>query len=123
MAQAVKNYRELLVWQRSMDLAEKVYRVTRDFPDQERFGLTSQLQRAVVSIASNIAEGQARNSTRDFLRCLGIAKGSAQEVQTQLELSCRFAYLDQQRHKELDAAIEEVCRLLNGLIRSLTTDH
>src|SRR4029078_4173770 len=106
-----------------MQLAVDVYRVTRDFPDGERFGLTTQLQRAVVSVASNIAEGQGRNTTPDFVRCLGIAKGSLQEVQTQLELSCRLAYLDTRRHMQLDACTEEVFRLLNGLIRSLSTVH
>jgi four helix bundle protein len=123
VVQTVQNYRDLLVWQKAMQLAVDVYRVTRDFPDGERFGLTTQLQRAVVSVASNIAEGQGRKTTPDFLRCLGIAKGSLQEVQTQLELCCRLAYLDTQRHKQLDAATEEVFRLLNGLVRSLSTVH
>ncbi len=123
MPQTVRSFRDLVVWQKAMDLAVAVYRITRDFPSEKLYGLTSQIRRAAVSIASNIAEGQARNTTIDFVRYLGVAKGSLQEVQTPLELSCRLCYVDETQHQELQSSMDEVSKLLNGLVRSLTTDH
>lgn len=78
----VKHYRELIVWQKAMNLAEEVYRVSRSFPREEIYGLTSQLRRAAVSIPSNVAEGQGRRTTADFLRHLSIAYGSLLELET-----------------------------------------
>src|SRR5579862_7466163 len=92
---SVRNYRDLIVWQKAMDLATLVYQSTESFPQKEVFGLTNQLRRAAVSIPSNIAEGQGRNSNLDFRRFLGISRGSLQEVETQLELARRLGYLDE----------------------------
>jgi four helix bundle protein len=88
------SYRDLRVWQKSMDLAEHVYRLTENFPRAEIYGLTSQLRRAAVSIPSNIAEGQGRTSKGEFRLFLGNARGSLLEVETQLMLANRMAYLN-----------------------------
>src|SRR6185369_4825205 len=89
-----QNYRDLIAWQKAMDLVELVYAATTGFPTDERFGLTSQVRRAVVSIPSNIAEGQARRSQSEFLHFLSIAHGSLREVETQLLIATRLRYLD-----------------------------
>ena len=83
----VSSYRDLVVWQKAMTLVSSVYQLTRSFPDFERFGLTSQIQRAAVSIPSNIAEGQGRLATKEFRQFLGIARGSLKELETQLLIS------------------------------------
>ena len=116
---AVKNYRELIVWQKAMDLVERVYRLARRFPKDELYGLTSQLPRAAVSIPSNIAEGQGRRTTTEFPRFLSIANGSLKEVETQLLLAERLAYVDQQQTSEAMALTTDVTRLINALINSL----
>src|SRR5262245_33204110 len=113
------DYRQLLVWQKSMDLAEKVYVQTASYPKEERYGLTSQMRRAAASIPSNIAEGQGRRSSDDeFIRFLQISLGSLCELETQLELSLRLKLISNDRVIELRPALDEVGRLLNGLIRS-----
>ena len=89
----VQNYRDLRVWQAGMDLVEQIYRLTQSFPPDERFGLTSQLRRASVSIPSNIAEGHAREHTAEYLHHISIAQGSLAEVQTQIEIAHRLGYL------------------------------
>jgi four helix bundle protein len=113
------DYRDLVAWQKSMDLTERVYRCTADLPLEERYGLTSQMRRAATSIPSNIAEGQGRRSTDDeFIRFLRIALGSLCELETQLELSVRLKMLSPEQLSALRPVSEEVGRLLNGLIRS-----
>ena len=116
----VKTYQELIVWQRSMDLIEAVYQISRDFPREEIYGLTSQIRRAAVSIASNIAEGQGRRTTLDFLRHLSIAYGSLLETETQLLIAQRLKYVAQRRVTETMKQTAEVGRLLNGLMASLS---
>ena len=90
---SVQSYRELIVWQKAIDLVVAIYRITQSFPREEAFGLTSQLRRAAVSIPSNIAEGQGRRSAKEFQRFLDIARGSLQEVETQLLIANRLHYL------------------------------
>ncbi|MFH1926608.1 MAG: four helix bundle protein [Chloroflexota bacterium] len=116
---AVKNYRELVAWQKAMDLAVSVYKATKSFPNTEIYGLTSQLRRAAVSISSNIAEGQGRHTTKEFLRFLGIAYGSLQETETQIILATRLGYVQETQEAELLEQCAEVGRLLNGLINAL----
>ena len=116
---AVRNYRELIAWQKAMDLVEMVYRATEAFPKREIYGLTSQLRRAVVSIPSNIAEGQGRSTTRDFLNFLSIANGSLKEVETQILIGERLGYLDEFKSSELIAHTTEVSRVTSGLINAL----
>lgn len=116
-----KDFRELIVWQKAMEMVTEIYRATQTFPSDERFGLTSQLRRAAVSVPSNIAEGQGRLTKGEFRQFLGNAKGSLAEVETQLMISRNLGYLsDPQPLLEQTA---EVARLLNGLLRSLTTDN
>ena len=114
-----KDYKGLLVWQKTMDLVEEIYRATQTFPSNEIYGLTSQLRRAAVSIPSNIAEGQGRHSPGDFHRFLAIAHGSLCEVETQLVLSQRLGYLQPERAEELLGRAEEAGKLLGGLTRSV----
>jgi len=115
----VKDYRELIAWQKAMDLVELVYRVTDGFPRKEVYGLTSQMRRAVVSIPCNIAEGQARSTTRDFLNFLCIATGSLKEVETQVLISQRLGYLDEPQTSRLLDLTTEVGRVVSGLTNSL----
>ena len=116
---AVLDYRELEVWQKAMDLVKMVYRHTAGFPREEMFGLTNQLRRASVSIPSNVAEGQGRRTTKEFLYHLSVARGSILEVQTQVEIARRLLYLTEDQGKELDQQIIMVIRLLNGLMNAL----
>ena len=113
----VKSYRELMVWKKAMDFAEHVYRVQRDFPASERYGLCDQLRRAVVSIPSNIAEGRGRGSAKDFSHFLTLARGSLNEVSTQLELAARLGYLDS--GSGLYEESLEIRKMLNAMIERL----
>jgi four helix bundle protein len=117
----VKNFQELIVWQKAMDLVEAVYKSSREFPREEVYGLTSQVRRAAVSIPSNIAEGQGRRTTLDFLRHLSIAYGSLCEVETQILIAMRLKYVAETRVNDLMNLAGEVGRLLNGLMNSLAT--
>jgi four helix bundle protein len=115
----VKDYRELIVWQKAMDLVEATHHTTREFPKEEVYGLTSQMRRAAVSIPSNIAEGQARNTTREFLHFLAIAYGSLKEIETQVLIAERLAYIDARQSLALVQSTTEVARLISGLANSL----
>ena len=116
----MRHYRDLIAWQKAMDLVVRVYEATKEFPPEERFGLTTQLRRAAVSVPLNIAEGQGR-ATRDFLRCLSIAYGSLQEVETQLIIARRLEYLEESLQAGLFDLTNEVARLINGLMISLSS--
>ncbi len=113
------SFERLDTWQKSIDFADLVYRITRAFPDDERFGLTSQMRRAAVSVSSNIAEGSARFSKADFARFLEIATGSLFEVVSQSFVSRRQGFLSEADFKILYAAAEEQGRMLSGLRRSV----
>jgi four helix bundle protein len=116
---ALKSYRELIVWQRSIDWVEKIYRVSKNWPQEERFGLTGQVRRAAVSVPSNIAEGAGRTGTGEFLQFLSVASGSLAEVETQLILSRRLELLAEAEFEPLMAEAEEIGKMLSGLKRSL----
>ncbi len=116
-----KHYRELIAWQKAMDLVTHVYDTTKRFPDDEKFGLVSQMRRCAVSVPSNIAEGQARNTTGEFKQFLGIARGSIAELTTQILISERLGYLSEP--KSTVEMAEEVGRILSGLINSLRTNN
>ena len=116
---AIQSYKELVVWQRAMELVTAVYEITCSFPDFERFGLTAQMRRAAVSIPSNIAEGQGRGSTGEFKHFLGNARGSLYEVETQLLIARNLNYISKEMSEPLLGKIQEVGRLMLGLIRSL----
>ena len=115
----LKSYRDLEVWQKAMDLVVGCYRMTEQFPKTELYGLTSQLQRAAVSIPANIAEGQGRSHTREFLNHLSVAYGSLMEVETHLEIEARLEYLDQAALNRLLDQTGETGRMLNGLMQAL----
>jgi len=114
-----QNYRDLIAWQKAMDLVEHVYGATAAFPPDERFGLTSQVRRAVVSVPSNIAEGQGRRSRSEFIHFLSVAHGSLRETETQLLIAMRLGYLDNAAGESVLAVSDEVGRLISGLARSL----
>ena len=113
------NFKELKVWKDSMDLANKVYAITRLFPDEEKFVLTSQIMRSVISIPSNIAEGAGRNSKKEFFHFLNFALGSAFELETQIILANNFDYIKSERFEGLVSKISKVQKMLYGLQKSL----
>lgn len=119
MTTAVRNYRELVVWQKGMDLVEHVYSASRLWPKEEIYGLTGQIRRAAVSVPSNIAEGQGRASTKEFLHHLSIAHGSLRELETQTLLAQRLGYLSDEASDHIPDYSAEVGRLLNGLMNAL----
>jgi len=114
-----QNYRDLIAWQKAMDLVEYVYGATAAFPPDERFGLTSQVRRAVVSVPSNIAEGQGRRSRSEFIHFLSVAHGSLRETETQLLIAIRLGYLAGGAVEAVLAVSDEDGRLISGLARSL----
>jgi four helix bundle protein len=118
-AMSVRHYRELVVWQKAIALVEALYRATEIFPKTEIYALTSQIRRAAVSIPSNIAEGQGRNSTRDFLHFLSVAQGSLMELETQIMIAERLGYFDKGHEEALLNSTAEVSRMLSGLRNSL----
>jgi len=115
----VRDHTKLRAYELADALAMAVYQQTQHFPRQERFGLTAQMRRAAVSIASNIVEGCARQSQGDYVRFLDMAYGSARELTYQISLAHRLGYLKDDSFRALDAASVETCKVLNGLIRSL----
>lgn len=116
---AVAHYRQLLVWQKAMDFAVACYQATDRFPKTQTYRLCDQLQRAAVSVPSNIAEGQGRAYTKEFLHHLSCARGSLYEAETQIILADRLGYLESGEVKSLLDTAAEVGRMLNGLISSL----
>jgi four helix bundle protein len=117
------HFRDLVVWQKSMVLAGEVHRVTASFPKAEMFGLTSQLRRAVVSVASNIAEGSGRTTPGEMRIFFGHSRGSVYEVETQLCIAESLAYLDSPRLQKLLEQCWEIVRMLNALINRLKGDN
>jgi four helix bundle protein len=109
-------YTSLQVWQRAMDLVVGVYHSTQSFPRQEVYGLTAQMRRAAVSIPSNIAEGKGRFSRKELVHFLLNARGSLLELETQVSIAHRLGYLDQEQSRNLSTIMDEVARLLNGLL-------
>jgi four helix bundle protein len=114
-----RSYRDLIVWQKGMVLVRNVYELTRGFPSEEKYGLVSQMRRAAVSIPSNVAEGQARKSTAEFVQFISTAEGSAAELDTQAQLSMDLGFLTAGQAAETFRAIDEIRRMLNGLRRTL----
>jgi four helix bundle protein len=116
----VSDFRQLRVWQEAMDLAEQVQRLTGTFPVEDRFGITLQLRRAAVSVPSCIAEGNARSSTRDYLRFLSMSAGSLAEIETQLLLAARFGYVPENALTRVLAHLHAVARQLQALRNALS---
>jgi four helix bundle protein len=118
----IKSHRDLIAWQKAMALVTDVYGLTKTFPREEMYGLTAQTRRAAASVPANIAEGQGRRYGREFHQFLGNARGSLMELDTHLELALRVGYLNSEQHSGIRANLDEVGRILNGLMRSISSD-
>ena len=119
----LKNYKELKVWQRSYQLCLEIYKITKRFPNEEKYGLTSQIRRAAVSVPSNISEGYGRKTTPEYIRFLYIAYGSNCEMETQILLSGDLGYIETDKLENLQERMGEVERMLKALIKSLEKKH
>ena len=114
-----RSYKDLIVWQKSIDLVVRVYKLTEHFPQREVYGLASQMRRASVSIPSNIAEGRSRSTAKDFGHFLHTALGSGTELETQLIISDKLSFCDNKEYEEVVSLLSEVCRMLHGMIKGL----
>jgi four helix bundle protein len=117
------NYTELLVWQKGMALVKEIYQISRAFPADEKFGLVSQMRRAAVSIPSNIAEGQARHTTGEFVQFVSHAEGSVAELRTQLMIALELGYCTKSNTQRAFQLMAELRKMLNSLRRKLVTRH
>ena len=115
----MKSYRDLIVWQKSMDVETLIYKLVKQFPDDEKFGLISQIKRSSVSVPSNIAEGYGRNYTKDYIRFLNIARGSLYEMQTQLQVALNLDFIVEEDLNEINSLSVEVEKMLNSLINKI----
>jgi four helix bundle protein len=118
----IRSHRDLIAWQKAVELCVAIYSMTKLFPADERFGLVSQLRRAGVSVASNIAEGYGRGSRQDYVRFLRAARGSLYEIDTQLLLASRLEFMTPPSFQQIESQANECSRILLGLIRSLADD-
>jgi len=118
-----KPHKKLNVWKKSMELVLMVYKVTKKFPDEEKFSLTFQIRRSSISVPSNIAEGATRNTKKDFNNFLNIAQSSLSELDTQMELSKNIGYIGKKTYNEIDSIMENVDKMLSGLIRFNKSPH
>lgn len=116
---AVRSFKDLIVWQKSVDLISTIYRLTATFPKIETYGLSSQLQRAAVSVAANIAEGNGRDSTKEYIHHLSYSLGSLAEVETYLVVSVRLAYVQQSEILNLESKCDEIGKMLRSLQKAL----
>jgi four helix bundle protein len=119
MSMAIRSFRDLIVWQKSIDLVYEIYRLTREFPKHELYGLSSQVQRAAVSVAANIAEGNNRNSTREYIHHLSFSLGSLAEVETYLVVSTRLGYAQQKVIAAMELKCDEIGKMLRSLQKAL----
>lgn len=115
----MKTFRELIVWQKSMNFVTEIYKITKYFPEDEKYGITSQIRRSAISIPSNIAEGYGRAGLNDYLRFLNISIASLFELQTQLEISFNLNYVNKLKFSKLFELSREIERMLSSLIRKL----
>ena len=118
-----KSYRELLVWQKGIGLSVLVYRLSKQFPREETYGLSRQMRWAAVSIPSNIAEGAGRLNTREYKQYLGVARGSSFELQTQLTIARELGFGDIEQLREAESSCDEIGRMLFGVIQALGDKH
>jgi four helix bundle protein len=116
---AIHSYRDLVVWQKSMDLVEHVYRASQTFPAAERFGLTAQLRRAAISIPANIAEGHGRTTRGEYANQLSVARGSLKEVETLCDIARRLGLIAQEVSETLFSLCDEISKMLTALKRAL----
>ena len=119
----IHSYKDLIVWQRSMELVTAIYELTEDFPKEEMYGLTSQMRRAGISIPSNIAEGRVRGTAKEYLQFLRISYGSGAELETQIEIGKRLKDTKHLDYQKADALLLEVMKMLNSIINKLNINH
>ena len=122
MQKKPQNYKDLAVWQKGIALAKAIYELTSKFPGQEKFGLVSQMRRAAVSIPSNLAEGQARHTTGEFIQFISHAEGSTAELEKQLILSVELGFIAKEQTFDEFVLFDEIRRMLNGLRRKLSAN-
>lgn len=115
------SYKELIIWQKAMELTEEVYRLIKYLPKEETFALSDQMRRAAVSIPSNIAEGHGRLSIKEFINFIAFARGSLYEVETQLEIAYRLKYLTDERILKANELVAEISKMLNSFLSYLYT--
>ncbi|MFL6520935.1 MAG: four helix bundle protein [Chthoniobacterales bacterium] len=120
MQKKAQNYKDLVVWQKAIALAKAIYQLTSRFPSEEKFGLVAQMRRAAVSIPSNIAEGQARHTTGEFIQFISHAEGSTAELETQLILSVELGFSAKEQNRNDFILLDDIRRMLNGLRRKLS---
>ena len=118
----MKNFKELIIWQKGIEITKKVYQLSKQFPGEEKFGLISQITRAVVSIAANIAEGSSRNSDKDYARFLQISLGSAFEVQTYLIIAKELNLANSQDIVEIELLLENEIKMIHGFLKKLAAN-
>ncbi|MFN5443344.1 MAG: four helix bundle protein [Crocinitomicaceae bacterium] len=119
----IRSYKDLLIWQKGIELTEKVYLLVKSFPSEEIYSLTSQIKRCVISIPSNISEGYGRNSTKNYIQFLRISRGSLYELETQLIIANKLNYIsDNELNNEIFKLIEEESKMLNSFIKKLDID-
>ncbi len=123
LERTIRDYKDLQVWQKAMVLAKQVYQMTQAFPSEEKFGIISQMRRAAVSVPSNIAEGQARNTTGEFVQFLSHAEGSLPELDTQVRLSAALGFCRQPDGESVSASITELQKMLKSLRGKLAARH
>ena len=119
----MQSYKELIVWQRGIELVSEIYKLTKEFPQEEKYGLTSQIRRSAVSIPSNIAEGYARKHKKEYIQFLRIAFGSGAELETQIEIAKNIDFTTQEKIQRAEGLLEEVMKMLNKLISTLLTQN
>jgi four helix bundle protein len=118
-----KPHKRLKVWQLAVEIVTDMYKLTESFPSEEKFGITSQMRRCAISVPSNIAEGAARNTHKEFINFLHIAQGSLAELDTQLEIALRLRFIDQETWESMDSKLLEEDKMLSGLILSIKSNN
>ena len=123
MTEIIKSHKDLIVWQKSVQLSLIIYRITSDFPPREMYALSSQMRRAVVSIPSNIAEGKSRGTRKDFAHFLHMAYGSSAELETQLLIAKQLNFCVNEKFNETNSLLSEVSKMLRVMIEKLETSN
>jgi four helix bundle protein len=119
MDNKISSYKDLIVWQKSITLVTDIYLLTKSFPSEEKYGIVSQMNRAAVSVPSNIAEGWGRESSKSYLQFLKVSRGSLMEVETLLVIAKNLNFIIEKEYKLISENIEEVAKILQGLIKSI----
>jgi len=119
VSEKITSFRDLRIWQKSMDLVEEIYKIANNFPKTETYGLASQMQRSAISIPSNISEGFRRRHPKEYRQFLSISLGSCGELETQIEISKRLGYIDEHKFQKLIEDLDYICKMIQTLIKKL----